>query len=123
MPNAHQLDTFQQLSPTVNTGALTTPEKSRNTVKLPAPHKIIQIPVAGQPGQYVTGLLPAAPTIKLPPLEDAKPGNKSNGFVKIVSLVAVLLLLIGTAGTLVCAHAFYNDKAKDNESACGNGNA
>ncbi|GAC1692729.1 MAG: hypothetical protein PVS3B3_16050 [Ktedonobacteraceae bacterium] len=99
VPNATQFDSVQQLSPELNTGALTVPRKATNTVKLTAPLKIVQVPVAGQPGRYVTGLLPSASTAQLPPLEDTKPQKMANRLVSIFSLLGVLLLLIGTAST------------------------
>ena len=101
VPNSTQLENnIQQLSPVFNTGALTVPGKSTNTVKLTAPLKIVQFPVAGQPGRYVTGLLPSSSTAQLPPLDDTKPGKQSKRMVSIISLVVVMLLLIGTASTM-----------------------
>src|SRR5438105_4841414 len=41
-----------------------------STVKLTGPLKIVQVPVAGQPGKFVTGLLPVFP-----------PGSPSTGTV------------------------------------------
>src|SRR3989442_12634392 len=52
-----------QTSPLVKTttGALGMPnyeQGTANTIKLTGPVKVVQIPIAGQPGRYVTGLLP-----------------------------------------------------------------
>ncbi len=99
VPNATHFNSVQQLSPALNTDALTVPGKTTNTVKLTAPLKIVQVPVAGQPGRYVTGLLPSASTVQLPPLEDTKPQKMSKRLVSVLSLVVVLFLLVGTAGT------------------------
>ena len=99
VPSAAQFDNVQQLSPALNTDAHMVPAKSTNTVKLTAPLTIVQVPVAGQPGRYVTGLLPSASTAQLPPLENAEPKRMSKRLVSILSLVVVLLLLVGTAST------------------------
>ncbi len=114
VPNATQFDSVQQLSPALNTDALTVPGKSTNTVKLTAPHKIVQVPVMGQPGRYVTGLLPSASTVQLPPLEDTQPQKMSKRFVSLLSLLVVILLLIGTASTFwfVRTHSSSTTKSK-----------
>ncbi|HJT59592.1 MAG TPA: serine/threonine-protein kinase, partial [Ktedonobacteraceae bacterium] len=55
--------TFDQMSPDFKTtsGSLAVPDYEQThgstTVKLTGPVKIVQVPVAGQPGQYMTGLL------------------------------------------------------------------
>ncbi len=119
VPNVTQLENIQELSPVLNTDALTVPGKSTNTVKLTAPMKIVQFPVAGQPGRYATGLLPSSPTAQLPPLENTKPGKQSKRMVSILSLIAVMLLLIGTASTVwfVRTHAHPTAKPKTTNQA------
>ncbi len=112
VPSAAQFDTVQQLSPALNTDAHMVPAKSTNTVKLTAPLTIVQVPVAGQPGRYVTGLLPSASTAQLPPLENAEPKRMSKRLVSILSLVVVLLLLVGTASTLWFARTHSSPAAK-----------
>ncbi len=110
VPFPAQFDSIQQMSPALNTtGALTVPAKSTNTVKLTAPLKIVQVPVAGQPGKYVTGLLPSASsTAQLPPLEDTVGKKRPKGWVTALSIVAVMLLLIGTVSTLWFIRAHSN---------------
>ncbi len=98
VPQAAQFDAVEQLSPTLNTGALMTPGKATNTVKLTAPLKIVQMQVAGQPGRYVTRLLSAS-TVQLPPLENAESKKLSKRLLSILSVVAVLLLVLGTVST------------------------
>ncbi len=103
-----QLEGTQQLLPVLrtNTGELADAGNGRNTVKLTSPLKIVQVPVAGQPGRFVTGLLPSASTTtQLPPLEETTRGKKPKKLVTMLSLVAVLLLLIGTAGTFWLMHS------------------
>ena len=111
VPASTQLETFRQMSPALDgTGAFTVSGGSRNTVKLTSPLKIVQVPVAGQPGHYVTGLLPSASTAQLPPLEDEK--KRPKAWVKVVSLLIVLLLLAGTVGTFLFVRAHPNLTAK-----------
>ncbi len=98
VPSANQFDAVQQMSPALNTGALTVPEKSTNTVKLTAPLKIVQVPVAGQPGRYMTGLLPSVSTVQLPPIEPEFE-KKSKAWITAASIALVLLLLVGTVST------------------------
>lgn len=49
------------------TGALMIPGTEQGTVKLTGAMKVVQVPIAGQPGRYVTGLLPVMPQTQLPP--------------------------------------------------------
>lgn len=94
-----------QMSPSlkVTTGALTVPNNEQTgqaTIKLTGPVKVVQVPVAGQPGQFVTGLLPAQPDLQspTPPLATGKSAKKLQ---KIATAVAVILLLVGgTTGIL-----------------------
>src|SRR5215469_4597294 len=57
---------FNEMSPAlkITTGSLTVPDYEQTntgTIKLTGPVKVVQVPVAGQPGQYITGLLPVLP--------------------------------------------------------------
>jgi serine/threonine protein kinase len=83
-----------QLSPAENatTGALPVPTAAPTTIKLTAPMKIVQVPVQGQPGRYVTGLLPVTPR-----QESTEPpaGSPRNVLKMIATALAVLLLLAG----------------------------
>ena len=93
-----------QLSPMLKTttGALMVPsteQSTTGTMKLTGPVKLVQVPVAGQPGRYVTGLLPVVsqPTEATETTAPAKGGPKKR--LKMVALIAaVLLLLFGTGG-------------------------
>jgi len=78
------------------------------TVKLTQSFKVIQVPVAGQPGQYVTGLLPVQPqdqegavagssTSNLEPLLSGTPlraFNKAKKNVKVLVLAAAVFLVL-----------------------------
>ncbi len=94
------------------------------TMKLSQSFKVIQVPVAGQPGQYMTGFLPvlpqeqggvsSSPTSTLPPsnLEPLLSGtplramNKLRSNVKVVVLCAAafLILLTSSAFWLLRTH-------------------
>ena len=82
---------LNQMSPVLNinpvTGALEVPNYepgSVSTFKLTGPVKVVQVPVAGQPGQYVTGLLPVASEVS--PFTNA-------GIKKLLEMSAVVVLI------------------------------
>ena len=54
--------------PVPTTGALMLPGSEQGTVKLTGAMKVVQVPVAGQPGRFVTGLLPVLPQTQPPQL-------------------------------------------------------
>ncbi|GAC1355781.1 MAG: hypothetical protein NVS4B11_36820 [Ktedonobacteraceae bacterium] len=116
---ATRLDIVQQMSPVRNTtDALTVPGKARNTVKLTAPLKIVQVPVVGQPGRYVTGLLPSASTTtQLAALEDTTSKKKPKGWITALSVVIAMLLLVGTASTFWFVRTHTNTTAKHSPTA------
>jgi predicted Ser/Thr protein kinase len=80
----------------------------RGTVKLTEPVKVVQVPVAGQPGRFVTGFLPVLPPS--PSLLPTESPEKSNGttkdtpsarnykklLMKIAAPLLVLLVLISS---------------------------
>ncbi len=87
---------FNQLSPSLKTttGALNVPnaeQTSTGTIKLTGPMKVVQVPVAGQPGQFVTGLLPVPPAVQAPP----QPDSRSKMLQRIAMAVALVILLVG----------------------------
>jgi serine/threonine protein kinase len=87
---------LNQMSPSlkINTGALNVPnyeQTSPGTIKLTGPVKVVQVPVAGQPGQFITGLLPVPPAVQSPP-----PANpRSKVLQRIAMIVAMVILLVG----------------------------
>ncbi len=93
---------FTQMSPDFKTtsGSLAVPNYEQingsTTVKLTGPLKIVQVPVAGQPGQYMTGLL-SVPTQAPPPAPPTRGFSKK---VRIIGLLIALVILLagGTAG-------------------------
>ena len=96
---ASVMNTTKEADAFATTGALMIPGGkmgAKSTVKLTEPVKVVQVPVAGQPGSYVTGLLPVLPS--------AEPSKESNGttkgntpgrdYKKLLKKVAVPLLVL-----------------------------
>jgi Protein kinase domain len=108
-----------QMSPVIQqtTGALTTPNSGQmeqnaagaanvaNTVKLTGPMKIVQMPVAGQPGKYITGLLPSLPQT---PEYTGKPSNakskKARPLFTTVIVALTLLVVLSSIGVFTYLH-------------------
>ena len=102
MPNP-----FSSFSSMGTTGALQVTGEQRatgTTIKLTDPVKIVQVPIAGQPGKYMTGFLPVVPSTEgtghsaetkplgnllTPPKGDAK---KRLRIVGIAALAAVVII-------------------------------
>src|SRR5712691_8533584 len=88
---------LKQMSPVLNTtGALMVPnfeQGSANTIKLTGPVKVVQMPIAGQPGRYVTGLLPVSQPQQ--PETVAEPQRGPWRIIKIIVSVLAVLLIIG----------------------------
>jgi serine/threonine protein kinase len=87
---------LNQMSPSLKatTGALNVPNAEQTgtgTIKLTGSVKVIQVPVAGQPGQYITGLLPVPPAVQAP----SQPDTHSKMLQKIAMVVTLVVLLIG----------------------------
>src|SRR5260370_35717866 len=85
-----------QMSPSlkITTGSLTVPnyeQTSTGTIKLTGPVKVVQVPVAGQPGQYITGLLPVLPNPQSPP-----PPANTTQLQKIALARCLAILPLGT---------------------------
>lgn len=112
-------DTTSSLAQTMKPAGLAAPNTDQaNTgtiIKLTGPAKIVNMPIAGQPGRYVTGLLPI-----LPAMQQAEPeptaGTSMKDWLqkrlKIFGLVMVALLIIST-GTLWLAHVRSGSTAKN----------
>ncbi len=92
------LSPIQQMSPIRQTGQLpaTGQPMGSNTIKLTSPVKVVQVPVAGQPGQYVTGLLPVMQQIPTT-TQTKKPAPV---WMKAVSVLMALILLAGIVGAV-----------------------
>ena len=71
------------------------------TLKLTGPAKIVQVPVAGQPGLYVTGLLSVFPQISPPSgTLPSMPITKSsrNKRIAILALIVMVMLVVFSSG-------------------------
>ena len=87
-------------------------------IKLTGPAKIVNLAVAGQPGRYVTGLLPILPPAhqaETEPTAGTSMKDRLQKRLKILGLVMVALLVIGT-GTLWLAHIRSSSTAKNYKS-------
>lgn len=100
--NAEQTPSQALMAPGHKTGFL--PEIKQDdsgttgTYKLTGPARIVNIPVAGQPGQYVTGILPASPAgASATPAPPFKRSLLRRYRVPIFALAA-LLILCGSLG-------------------------
>ncbi len=88
------------------TGALSVPTGEYNgetgMLKLAQPVKVVKVPVAGQPGQYLTGILPMLPPEPEPeplPFRDrvaALPGTVKENKKKTALLSAAVIILLGS---------------------------
>ncbi len=97
---------IDQLSPALKptTGALAVPNSNQagaNTVKLTGPLKVVQVPVAGQPGQYITGLLPMMPQTPSQGQDESLTiaEHRSKQPWKFLFVVLALLLIFGTGAS------------------------
>ncbi len=96
---ASVMNTTKEADAFATTGALMIPGGkmgARSTVKLTDPVKVVQVPVAGQPGSYVTGLLPVLPRVE-PPKESngtTKGNTPGRDYKKLLKKAAVPLLVL-----------------------------
>ena len=99
---------MNQLSPSPSpliTGALPIPmgyqeQGGASTIKLTGPVKVVQMPIAGQPGRYYTGLLPVTTQTSDAEGMETLPARRSSKRWRTMIIGALLfLLLVGTAGS------------------------
>ncbi len=95
------IDPLSPLPATTTTGALQVPGNGPQTAATGAVRptgvmKVVQVPVAGQPGRYVTGLLPVLPDTPRP--ADQAKGSAKKRLQMIVSVAILLLLLLSAGG-------------------------
>ena len=107
---------LQQESPVLRstTGALPIPQNVRNnTMKLTGPAKVVQVPVEGHPGQFVTGLLPVVPKTPAETPQDTSdiPATPKRGFFsattirqKFVLAVLIVLVIVAASGSFWYIH-------------------
>src|SRR6266567_2493769 len=101
---------------TNHSGALTVPDTEQTTtgtiMKLTSPAKVVNVPVAGQPGRFLVGLLPV-PDISQPEKVEkpTAPGKKNylKKNSKIIGLALLVVILLGT-GALWFTHQLSSSK-------------
>lgn len=99
-PSSVLSTTSSQAAVLGTTGSVAVPgQAGSNTVKLTGPVKVVQVPVAGQPGRFVTGILPVQPHEA--GMEKAQAKKNLPLWAKIMATVLVVLILVGVAGGLV----------------------
>ncbi len=91
-------------------------------MKLTQPMKVVQVPIAGQPGRYLTGFLPAVPRTPDPTPSAQDDGNKEEDATlkglllrkgKTVALLAAVFLILLGSGTFWFIHAQSSRTTKD----------
>ena len=97
-------------------GVLTVPDTEQTTtgtiMKLTSPAKILNVPVAGQPGRFLVGLLPVPEIPQPKKVEQPTAPGKTNYLKKnpkIIGLALLVVLLLGT-GSLWFAHQLSSSK-------------
>ena len=88
-------------------GTATQTEQGSGTIKLNDPVKVVKVPVTGQPGQFVTGLLPF--TKQAEEEQDSRgqtkqigQGKRSNKVaLKIGLIAAIAIIVLGSVGTFL----------------------
>jgi serine/threonine protein kinase len=89
------------VSPFVNDDGNAAPADQQGNggmVKLTGPVKVVKVPVAGQPGQFVTGLLPVAQQEEDETPSKDKQKKRTKTWVKVVALALVVVLIIAGIG-------------------------
>jgi serine/threonine protein kinase len=79
----------------------------RGTIKLTEPIKVVQVPVAGQPGRFVTGFLPVLPPTEPPKKPTAKDTASGQHFKKLlvkVTMPLLVLLIVASSGLFWFLH-------------------
>jgi serine/threonine protein kinase len=111
---------FSPFPATGATGALMIPGGemgASGTVKLTEPVKVIQVPVSGQPGRYVTGFLPVQPRTEPPKEPDGAtkgntPGRDYKKLLKKVALPLLVLLVLTSSGLFWFLHTYPTMRSK-----------
>ena len=104
------------------TGALMLPnaERPTSTMRLMQSVKVVQVPVSGQPGRYMTGMMPVLPATPEPEVASFPYAAKVaewNTFVrknlKVVVLIAAIVLVLFSSSVLWLIHLSSDQAAKD----------
>ena len=97
---------------TTPTGTLMVPGSEQGMVKLTGAMKVVQVPIAGQPGRYVTGLLPMLPPEQQhpqnPPTETPLPVTRKPTLTRLqkgIALALTLALICFIPGIFLFVHS------------------
>ena len=92
----------RELVPTTEQLASARPDNMESKT-LSRPVKVVRVPVAGQPGRYVTGILPAEQiaTQQLPYVSKTDVPTGGRKPIKAIAIALVILLLLGTLGAIL----------------------
>jgi serine/threonine protein kinase len=85
--------------------ALADQQGNPGMVKLTGPVKVVKVPVAGQPGQYVTGLLPVSQEEAGTSSTTSERKPRMKLWIKVVTLVLVVALILAGIGVAFLLHA------------------
>jgi serine/threonine protein kinase len=100
----------------LDTGALQNGLGPRMTMKLSTPMKVVKVPVLGQPGQFVTGLLSMNNDAALnPPFPEKKPPMPLWARIGI-ALLALLLISGAAGGAWAFLHGQKSARSTNNQS-------
>ena len=98
--------------PATPTGTLMVPGSEQGMVKLTGAMKVVQVPIAGQPGRYVTGLLPMLPPEQQhpqnPPTETPLPVTRKPTLTRLqkgIALALTLALICFIPGIFLFVHS------------------
>ncbi len=97
-------------------------QDAAGTVKLTGPVKVVQVPVAGQPGKFVTGLLPVAPAEEAPASANvAKSEGKKpiKPWAKGVAIALLVALIVGGISAVVLTTHHSKTHPRAGSSAAG----
>lgn len=93
------------------------------TYKLTGPARIVSIPVAGQPGRYMTGILPSSETSALPaPVQEPIQHPLRRRLRSSIFILAALLIVCGSLGFAFFHFAMPNHQSNSNIKNTGTPN-
>jgi len=107
-----------------NVGMSNTNTGNTGMMKLAQAAKVVQVPVAGQPGRYVTGLLPVLEEQKTtlpPPIAKrvAAVDTLLKGRLKLVALIVIVVLVVFSSFAFFLAQSHNGSTANGNKKITG----
>jgi len=108
------------------TGALpaTQQNNATGTLKLNDPVKVVKVPVAGQPGRYITGILPFERQAEEKPAEPEKVKPVLKPWMRNTVAIVIVCLVLAAIGSGIVFTQNHNGAQNNQQSnATGNANA